>query len=521
MASPEHGTLPDLPPATQDNPPKTPSVGDKSSEDGGDYCRICRGEALPEQPLFHPCKCSGSIRFVHQDCLMQWLAHSKKKYCELCKTPFRFTKLYDKSMPAVLPIPLFLRQLVLHSFQGLTRWARYTLVAAIWCICLPWCIRQVWRGLFWLADGSWLSDVELNGSGVRQLNSTLSPLNTTTAGHGTHNTTSAMLDFLLNSTDTQSDGMQANDSVFGVALRFMSGETLVSKILRILFSIPPLQFSTSPTTSRTLLFAGRRPVRRPPSLLSDVKLVKVLSTSPLLNHITLDVLEGILVCLGLVAGFILIFLIREWVINQQPMLNVPDPDVADNVPAAVAPANEGRPIIRPRRRRIIPRVIDQAPRAGGDANHADVQGPRVRPRRALTDDNLGRAAATGLERPAFPARSQSLATGWSETDADVLRQLQERESPSPPPLLRGAIGEAVNVHRAIEEAPIALDGREVHPSRLLEDPPGLMPSSMRLQDANEIPAAPLRRPSTPVVHFQTEVEVIGTSSNRSSIVHRA
>ena len=449
---------------------------------------------------------------------MQWLAHSKKKYCELCKTPFRFTKLYDKSMPAVLPAPLFLRQLGLHFFQGLARWARYILVAAVWCICLPWCIRQVWRGLFWLADGSWLSDVDPDGSPVRQLNTTLSQLNTTTAEHGPQNTTSAILDLFLNSTDTQIDGMPTSDSIFAIALRFMSGETLVSKILRILFSIPPLQFSISPATNRTQLFAGRRSLQRPPSLLSDVTLVKALSSSPLLNHITLDVLEGILVCLGLVAGFILIFLIREWVINQQPMLNIPDPDAADNAPPAAAPANERRPIIRPRRRRIIPRGVDQAPRPGGDANHADVQGPPVRPRRALTDDNLGRAAATALERPAFPARSQSLATGWSENDADILPQLEEPESPSPPPLLRGAIGEAVNVHRAIEEAPIMLDGRELHPSRLWEDPPGLMPSSVRLQDANEIPAGPMRRPSTPVVHFQPEVEVIGTSSNRSSIV---
>lgn len=518
MAFPEHGILPDLPPVMQDNPPKTPSVGDRASEDGGDYCRICRGEALPDQPLFYPCKCSGSIRFVHQDCLMQWLAHSKKKYCELCKTPFRFTKLYDKSMPAVLPIPLFLRQLVLHFFQGLTRWARYSLVAAIWCIGLPWCMRQVWRGLFWLADGSWLSDAELHRSEVRQLNASISQLKTAMADQGFQKNASAVFDLLLNSTDKQTDDMQASDSMFGIVLRFMSGETLASKILRILFSIPPLQFSISPTTNRTQLFAGRRSLQRPPSLLSDMKLVKAFSSSPLLNHVTLDVLEGILICLGLVAGFILIFLIREWVINQQPMLNIPDPDVADHAPPAAAPVNERRPIIRPRRRRIIPRVIDQAPRAGGDANNVDVQGLPVRPRRALTDDNIGRAVATGLERPAFPVRSQSLATGWSETDADVFRQLEERESPSPPPLLRGAIGEAVNVHRAIEEAPIALDGRELHPSRLLEDPTSSMPSSMRLRDVNEIPAGPLRRPSTPVVQFQPEVEVIGTSSNRSSIV---
>lgn len=35
--------------------------------DDDQVCRICRSEATPNEPLFHPCKCSGSIRYVHQD----------------------------------------------------------------------------------------------------------------------------------------------------------------------------------------------------------------------------------------------------------------------------------------------------------------------------------------------------------------------------------------------------------------------------------------------------------------------
>jgi hypothetical protein len=35
-----------------------------------DTCRICSAPAEPDQPLFHPCKCSGTIRYIHQD----WLA---------------------------------------------------------------------------------------------------------------------------------------------------------------------------------------------------------------------------------------------------------------------------------------------------------------------------------------------------------------------------------------------------------------------------------------------------------------
>lgn len=32
-----------------------------------EICRVCRSEGTVEEPLFHPCKCSGSIRFVHQE----------------------------------------------------------------------------------------------------------------------------------------------------------------------------------------------------------------------------------------------------------------------------------------------------------------------------------------------------------------------------------------------------------------------------------------------------------------------
>ncbi len=32
-----------------------------------DTCRICSEPAEPGRPLYHPCKCSGTIRHVHQD----------------------------------------------------------------------------------------------------------------------------------------------------------------------------------------------------------------------------------------------------------------------------------------------------------------------------------------------------------------------------------------------------------------------------------------------------------------------
>lgn len=36
-----------------------------------DTCRICSAPGEPGQPLFYPCKCSGTIRYIHQDWSVQ------------------------------------------------------------------------------------------------------------------------------------------------------------------------------------------------------------------------------------------------------------------------------------------------------------------------------------------------------------------------------------------------------------------------------------------------------------------
>mmetsp|Transcript_34499 Transcript_34499/g.33693 ORF Transcript_34499/g.33693 Transcript_34499/m.33693 type:complete len:181 (-) Transcript_34499:39-581(-) len=46
-------------------------------------CRICLAS---EAPLISPCKCKGSMSFVHEECLVTWLVASGKKECELCKS---------------------------------------------------------------------------------------------------------------------------------------------------------------------------------------------------------------------------------------------------------------------------------------------------------------------------------------------------------------------------------------------------------------------------------------------------
>ncbi|XP_033230120.1 E3 ubiquitin-protein ligase MARCH8 isoform X2 [Belonocnema kinseyi] len=58
------------------------------SSSNHDICRICHCEGDAGAPLLAPCYCSGSLRYVHQACLQQWINASDTRACELCKFTF-------------------------------------------------------------------------------------------------------------------------------------------------------------------------------------------------------------------------------------------------------------------------------------------------------------------------------------------------------------------------------------------------------------------------------------------------
>ncbi|OWB63412.1 hypothetical protein B5S31_g5508 [[Candida] boidinii] len=75
-------------------------------------CRICRCEGSPDDPLFHPCKCRGSIKYIHQDCLSAWLSHSNKQSCDICHTPYTFKTIFDDNTPKTVPFSLFIKKII-------------------------------------------------------------------------------------------------------------------------------------------------------------------------------------------------------------------------------------------------------------------------------------------------------------------------------------------------------------------------------------------------------------------------
>ncbi|KAI3704054.1 hypothetical protein L1987_74261 [Smallanthus sonchifolius] len=92
---------------------------DDDDNEEEDVCRICRNPGDADNPLRYPCACSGSIKFVHQDCLLQWLNQSNARQCEVCKHPFSFSPVYAENAPARLPFQEFVVGMAMKAYHVL------------------------------------------------------------------------------------------------------------------------------------------------------------------------------------------------------------------------------------------------------------------------------------------------------------------------------------------------------------------------------------------------------------------
>lgn len=119
-------------------------------------CRICRGEATAAQPLLHPCECRGSIRYIHQDCLLEWLKHSNKttKKCDICNSPYKFQTIYDPNMPLRIPFSLLWQKLVQRTTRATVRATSIVLYFICVAIQIPLFWKFLARIYTWAIDGA-------------------------------------------------------------------------------------------------------------------------------------------------------------------------------------------------------------------------------------------------------------------------------------------------------------------------------------------------------------------------------
>ncbi|KAL5033528.1 hypothetical protein BDV3_000502 [Batrachochytrium dendrobatidis] len=108
-------------------------------------CRVCRFPGTDEDPLFHPCKCAGSMKFVHQLCLEEWLAHSGKQHCEICTHPFVFSSIYADSAPVTISWHVALYVMIQRAYSSMVLNVRIAFAACLWLFWVPYVTLYTWR----------------------------------------------------------------------------------------------------------------------------------------------------------------------------------------------------------------------------------------------------------------------------------------------------------------------------------------------------------------------------------------
>lgn len=82
-------------------------------------CRICLEPGLTTNPLITPCKCTGTVRYIHLLCLKMWLSKQikasisdfcvtinwKPLNCEMCKSHFKYRIYLDNQKFYTVDIP--------------------------------------------------------------------------------------------------------------------------------------------------------------------------------------------------------------------------------------------------------------------------------------------------------------------------------------------------------------------------------------------------------------------------------
>ncbi len=89
--------------------------------DDGRLCKICLARETEDEkmPECHPCKCTGSLKYVHASCLQTWLKTASTKQCELCLYQYKFQNIYKRNTPEKIDVLVIASVLCRRFFSTL------------------------------------------------------------------------------------------------------------------------------------------------------------------------------------------------------------------------------------------------------------------------------------------------------------------------------------------------------------------------------------------------------------------
>jgi len=65
-------------------------------------CYICYQKSKKYGNYIHPCKCKGTLRYVHEKCLIKWIATSGKTKCTQCHYEFKYSEAFPSFIEAFI-----------------------------------------------------------------------------------------------------------------------------------------------------------------------------------------------------------------------------------------------------------------------------------------------------------------------------------------------------------------------------------------------------------------------------------
>lgn len=233
-------------------------------------------------------------------------------------TPYRFTKFYNPNMPTSLPLSVFLEKSARYALANSLSWIRAGIAVAFWVLILPYFMRRGWSYMFWLSRESWTSGNASFGGHPSSFGDALH-LSSTTLG----------LDVCPASPLFAPTTTPAKD--FAEMVGAPGAATLSGSLLQGLHWV--MGFND-----------GQPRNHKSDSLLGDVKFLRTLTNNATFNDTIIAIMEGQIVTVVVIISFILIILVRDYVVQQQPELHIREgaereQQAGEQPPVAVQPAH--------------------------------------------------------------------------------------------------------------------------------------------------------------------------------------
>ncbi|XP_026394073.1 probable E3 ubiquitin ligase SUD1 [Papaver somniferum] len=108
-------------------------------------CRICHSPGDSQNPLQYPCACSGSMKFVHPKCLLQWMAQRMSLECEVCKHKYYVYRVYAENTPTRLPFREFVGGIAMKACHVLLFCVRFCFSVSQQLLMPPLIASWIWR----------------------------------------------------------------------------------------------------------------------------------------------------------------------------------------------------------------------------------------------------------------------------------------------------------------------------------------------------------------------------------------